>query len=95
MRAEQFYNKNQLVIFDNEKTTFQSYDSVVATIDKEVLTLGYNWNYGSTTRKHLYMFIREFAPSIWQQIESTKANAYNEAIQKLIDNKTIKYNKNL
>lgn len=51
---------NQFVITDAEKITFQSYESVVAIYDNNILTLGKNWNYNLTTRKHLYHFIREY-----------------------------------
>lgn len=51
---------NQFVITDAEKVTFQSYESVIAVYDNNILTLGKNWNYSITTRKHLYHFIREY-----------------------------------
>lgn len=98
MKVEQFYNKNQFVIFDNKKTIFQSYDSTIAVIDKTKinndLTLGKDWNYSSTTLKHLYLFLEEYCYyNVWSKVEN--ASNKKAAIQKLIDNKTIKYNKNL
>ena len=97
MKIEQFYNKNQFVIFDNKKTTFQSYDSTIAVIDKTKinndLTLGKDWNYSPTTLKHLYLFLKEYCNPVWCKVEDEPNKKV--AIQKLIDNKTIKYNKNL
>ena len=64
MRVEQFYNKNQFVIFDGcGGVTFQSYDSTAAHYDRGagLLTLyGDIWDYSATTRKHFYLFIADY-----------------------------------
>lgn len=52
---------NQFVIKTNRATYFQSYRSVVARIDHKSgkVTLSTYWDYSNTTRKHLYIFLRE------------------------------------
>lgn len=52
---------NQFVITTNEGTYFQSYNSVIAKVDKEGrLTLSHLWDYSVTTSKYLYQFIKEY-----------------------------------
>lgn len=93
MYVEQFHNKNQFVIKSKESVAFQSYQSVVATIDNGVLTLGYNWNYSNTTRKHLYLFLNEYCYNVWAKVKNEPS--IKQAIQKLIDNKEINYDEEL
>lgn len=95
-RVKQFYNKNQFVIESNERVTFQSYQSTCATIDNtgQHLTLGKDWNYSNTTRKHLYLFIDAYCYniSILKALDETNKQ---KAIQKLIDSGIIKYDETL
>lgn len=96
MKVEQFYNKNQFIIRDeeNQKIYFQSYKSIIAIWDKtsQTLTLGHDWDYSQTTSKHLYLFINDFC-----HIESFDINSKTKKqdIQKLINSGIIKYNENL
>ena len=62
MKVENFYNKNQFVIFGGDAmVTFQSYNSIIAKIDKKgTLFLGNDWNYSKTTLKHLYLFLNDY-----------------------------------
>ena len=50
---------NQFKIAAKNKTYFQSYNSVVASIDKTTgkVELYKDWDYSQTTRKHLYKFL--------------------------------------
>lgn len=89
MYVEQFHNKNQFVIKSKESIVFQSYNSVVATIDQGVLTLGRHWDYSNTTRKHLYLFLDEYCYNVWSKVKN--APSIKQAIQKLIDEKQINY----
>lgn len=50
---------NQFVIKTKKATYFQSYDSVVCMLNGKNIILSENWNYSNTTRKHLYMFLRQ------------------------------------
>ncbi len=93
-KVEQFYNKNQFLIYDSKNIIFQSYESTIAKIDKtrRTLTLFKNWDYSNTTRKHLYLFLTDFDIFI-NNITNELIYADNKRayIQKLIDNKIIKY----
>ena len=53
---------NQFKIATKNKTYFQSYNSVVASIDKSTgkVELYKDWNYSNTTRKHLYKFLGDY-----------------------------------
>ena len=55
MQIRQFYNKNQFILDDEKKIIFQSYDSIVAVIDKKSgeIVFGNDWDDSHTTRKHL------------------------------------------
>ena len=50
---------NQFVIKTDKATYFQSYNSVVCKLDGMNIVLSSNWDYSNTTRKHLYIFLRQ------------------------------------
>ena len=50
---------NQFVIRTKKATYFQSYRSVVCKLDGINIILSNNWDYSNTTRKHLYIFLRQ------------------------------------
>lgn len=50
---------NQFVIKTKKATYFQSYDSVVCKLDGINIVLSMDWEYSNTTRKHLYIFLRQ------------------------------------
>ena len=63
--VEQLEHKNQYVIVDaeNDKITFQSYDSQVCVWDIKEKTLflyGKVWDYSNTTRKHFALFLSKY-----------------------------------
>ena len=97
--VQQFYNKNQFIINTEKEITFQSYDSTIATINKKtgVLTFGADWDYSTTTLKHLYLFLNDYKNEIESFIYSrifhkgfdTSKNK-RAFLQNLIDNKIIK-----
>lgn len=101
MKVRQLENKNQFVLEDNEKAIFQSYDSVIAEYDKinDILTLGIDWDYSNTTRKHLYIFLEEIIPRFSQLHEDITSALLTKnkrkSIQILIDNNIIKYDDNM
>lgn len=51
---------NQFIIKTKKATYFQSYNSVVCKLDGINIVLSMNWDYSNTTRKHLYMFMRQY-----------------------------------
>lgn len=93
-KTKQFYNKNQFIIRTDEGVVFQSYDSVIAIYKNGVLTLGCDWDYSNTTRKHLYLFIDEYV-SISELYYLSNEKNKRLFIQKLIDKKIIKFDRGL
>lgn len=97
-KVEQLENKNQFIIKDQKRGLyyFQSYDSLIAVYDtnNKVLTLGIDWNYSNTTRKHLYIFIDEYCNTKELNLLRYAKNkrAY---IKDLINAKFIKYDSDL
>ena len=51
---------NQFVIVSDNRIYFQSYDSVVAMIKDGILYVTDKWDFSNTTRKHFYIFVREY-----------------------------------
>lgn len=97
MKVQNFYNKNQFIIFGGDAiVTFQSYDSIIAKIDKNgTLTLGNDWNYSKTTLKHLYLFINDYFSFLGDFTQKLFGYEFNNSknkrayIQNLIDNEKI------
>lgn len=96
-KVTQFYNKNQFIIEGDEGTTFQSYESTIATIDKQGnLTLFTDWDYSNTIRKYLYLFLSDYRyemnqetrDNLWELTDQSNKRAF---IQNLIDTKKIVY----
>ena len=90
MKVKNFYNKNQFLIEEGGKKVFQSYNSTIAIVENDKITLGVDWDYSRTTSKHLYLFLEEY----------TNINFYGVAnkrkyIKKLIEENKIIYDKNL
>lgn len=98
MQIRQFYNKNQFIMNDDKKIIFQSYDSIVAVIDKKTgeLFFGNDWNYFYTTRKHLYLFLNDYKNEIGFQYSKIFHGGFDDSkskrqfLQNLIDQKIIK-----
>lgn len=96
MKVEQFYNKNQFIIFGGDAiVTFQSYQSTIANFEKNGnLNLFKDWDYSKTTLKHLYLFLEDyksFASDFTKNLidKVLKSNNKKQAIQKLIDDELI------
>jgi len=49
---------NQFIITNGNVYTFQSYNSVIATVDfdNSTITIGYNWDYSTTTSRYRNAF---------------------------------------
>ena len=51
---------NQIIVYDNEKTYFQSYDSIIVMIKNGITYLdNYYWDYSVTTGKYRNAFLGE------------------------------------
>lgn len=92
-KVTQLKNKNQFIINTNEYRFFQSYDSLIAVYNKAThnLTLGCDWDYSNTTRKHLYIFINQYC--CCATIDAALNNATNkrQAILKMIKSGLISF----
>ena len=76
MKVKQLENKNQFVILGNNgEIEFQSYDSLIARINKNgTLTLSSRWDYSRTTLKHLYIFLDRYFCNIDNFIQKELKN---------------------
>ena len=53
---------NQFIIYDNDKTYFQSYKSIIAmkdTLNNKTYLDDYYWDYSTTTSKYRNIFLSE------------------------------------
>lgn len=91
MKVEQFYSKNQFRLYGKGVNNFQSYDSLVVSIDADNnITLGRDWDYSTTTSKYVYIFLEEYGNINFYGISNKRAY-----INKLIKENKIKYNENM
>ena len=96
MKVEQFLHANQFHIYGrNEETTkidiLQSYDSKVVEISQNYgclpyIKLGRDWDYSTTTSKHVYAFLEEYGGIYFDNVSNKRAY-----INKLIEEGKIKY----
>lgn len=58
---KQVNQSNSYIDILGDNLYLKSYNSIVASYNTntKVLILGSHWNYGNTTRKHLYKFFRD------------------------------------
>lgn len=80
---------NQFIVEDFGKVYFQSYESLIAVVQDNRITLGGDWNYSRTTLKYLYAFMREYVPNVWRKLPEAKSGA--ESIRKGITCGLISY----
>ncbi len=100
MKVRQLENKNQFIMENDKEIIFQSYDSIIAIVNKKsgVIVLGRDWDYSKTTMKHLYIFIDSELPyneNLKELFNTKYSNSRRKAIQQLIDNNKIQYSKKL
>ena len=91
--------KNQTILENDKTTKFFSYNTLIATINKnkqnDNLQFTSKWNYSKTTTKYLYQFLNEYKCQISNNIYTKVVNALDSTNKKtsfknLIDNKYIK-----
>ena len=92
MKVEQFYNKNQFHLYGGGVDELQSYNSLVVVIDhkNKTITLGYDWDYSTTTSKHVYLFLEEYSDINFYGIRNKR-----EYVRKLIEQCKILYDENM
>ena len=86
---------NQFVIQVNDDIFFQSYDSTIAKIGEDGVTLGADYNYSVTTSKYLKKFLKEYAYNIWYRMQSTGGKSVCDICRRSIDSGIVKYDNNL
>lgn len=70
IRVKQMINNNgyavmnHFIIVEGNKRILQSYDSIVAIVDRDaegsdLLTLGRDWDYSRTTMKYVHQFLQQ------------------------------------
>lgn len=71
---------NQIVVFINNVIHFVSYGTLIAKYDinTEKLTLSKDWKYSKTTRKHLYIFLRDYTRHPVYNINDVRNNIKNK-----------------
>lgn len=89
--------RNQFVVIDTENDTifFQSYDSMVAKVAPDGLTLGKDWDYSNTTLKWLYVFLREYAYKYYLLIEKNHKKVCKATIARATTENLIECDYNL
>ena len=109
MKVEQFLNRNQFHLYDDKLNVdiLQSYNSKVVGITNnrgcyQCITLGRDWDYSTTTSKHLYAFLDIYLYDYLEDmngdnIKNTLRHTNNRRkyIQKLIDNKIFLYDEEM
>lgn len=87
--------KNQVIIEDGKKAIFFSYNTLIATINKNgFLHLTKYYNYSKTTTKYLYQFIDDYTCKMNEQTKThilylKHAKNKKEYLQQLIDKKIV------
>lgn len=94
MKVEQFVHSNQFRLYGQGKNILQSYNSKVVEIEYVgaglKITLGRDWDYSTTTSKHVYMFLEEYG-NFYIPYGKNKRAYVNKAIK----NGEIGYNENM
>ena len=86
---------NQYIILADDKTIFQSYETLMALIDEQgqVFVNTDKDNYTSTTAKYLKQFLEEFSLAKYDRNEVFKAIDDEEQEKMTVNNvKLVKYN---
>lgn len=100
MKVRNLENKNQFIMENEKEIIFQSYDSIIAIVNKKsgVIVLGRDWDYSKTTMKHLYLFIDNeitYNENLKELFDTKYSNNRRKSIQQLIDNNKIQYSEKL
>ena len=94
MKVEQFYRANQFRLYGEGKNCLQSYNSLVVKIEGDFynrqITLGRDWDYSTTTSKHVYLFLEEYGDINFYGISNKR-----QYVNKLIKEGKITYDENM
>lgn len=79
---------NRATVIGARYVTLRSYDAYVAQIDKDngTLTLGYFWDYSSTTWQHVRKFITDYLESLveWTDDDECLYSAAHDWMTKML-----------
>lgn len=89
-KVEQYVHANQFRIYGEGENCLQSYDSLVVKISNGKITLGRDWDYSTTTSKHVYMFLEEYTNINFYGITNKR-----KYVNDLIKSGKIEYNENM
>lgn len=84
--------RNQFTIYNNGKSYFQSYDSLIAEWDGDKLTLGRDWDYSVTTMKYLWIWLGNECYTMVRRLDAYNGNSGAVRIRKAIEAGEIIYN---
>lgn len=81
---------NQIVVETNKYIFFQSYEAIIARYNKEngKIVLSKDWEYSKTTRKHLYIFLRDYTSHSVYSYNDVRNNIKNKVFN---TKKSLKY----
>ena len=92
MHVEQFKHVNQFHITDLYKHILQSYSSKVVEITNnpgciQCIILGRDWDYSTTTSKHVYEFLDEFSKLYIPYNTTNKRKYINDLLKECKEDK--------
>lgn len=102
MKVQQYYAKNQFHIHNGTTEYLQSYNSLVVKVEYvrkdsnlpikliPIITLGYDWDYSTTTSKYVYLFLEEYGEISFIGIKNKRAY-----VNRLIKDGKVMYNENM
>ena len=91
MKVEQFLNRNQFHLYGNGNDILQSYNSKVVVITEhkgcyQCIKLGCDWDYSTTTSKHVYAFLEKYSKVRFYGI-TNKRKYINDLLKECKENK--------
>lgn len=90
MKVNQYVHANQFELRGEGKHCLQSYDSKVVEITKDKIILGRDWDYSTTTSKHVYAFLEDYTDINFYGITNKR-----KYVNDLIKSGKIEYNENM
>lgn len=95
MKVEQFIHANQFRLYGNNENILQSYNSQVVKITnyrgcETCIILGRDWDYSTTTSKHVYEFLEEYGNINFYGVKNKR-----KFVNQLIKENKIFYDENM
>ena len=81
-KVEQYLHANQFRLYGNGENCLQSYDSLVVKIQNNIITLGRDWDYSTTTSKHVYCFLEDYTKISFYRLNN-KRKYINDLLKKM------------